>query len=70
MLYTIVMLIVFRLGASVPVPGIDKLKLASLFSTDDGLLGFFNLMSGGSFKNFTLFALGITPYITDRKSVV
>lgn len=64
MLYTLMMLVIFRLGASVPVPGIDKDKLATLFSNDNGLMGFFNLMSGGSFKNFTLFALGITPYIT------
>lgn len=58
------MLIIFRLGAAVPVPGIDKAKLATLFTGDDGLLGFFNLMSGGAFKNFTVFALGISPYIT------
>lgn len=58
------MLIIFRLGAAVPVPGIDKNALASLFTGDDGLLGFFNLMSGGAFKNFTIFALGISPYIT------
>lgn len=58
------MLIIFRLGAAVPVPGIDKQALASLFTGDDGLLGFFNLMSGGAFKNFTIFALGISPYIT------
>jgi len=64
LLYTIMMLIIFRLGAAVPVPGIDKNALASLFTGDDGLLGFFNLMSGGAFKNFTIFALGISPYIT------
>jgi len=58
------MLVIFRLGAAVPVPGIDKTILESLFSGDDGLLGFFNLMSGGAFKNFTIFALGISPYIT------
>lgn len=58
------MLVIFRLGAAVPVPGIDKNALASLFTGDDGILGFFNLMSGGAFKNFTIFALGISPYIT------
>ncbi len=63
-LYTIMMIIIFRLGAAVPVPGIDKKALASLFTGDEGLLGFFNLMSGGAFKNFTIFALGISPYIT------
>lgn len=64
LLYTVMMMIIFRLGAAVPVPGIDKVKLASLFTGEDGLLGFFNLMSGGAFKNFTIFALGISPYIT------
>ncbi|MCK8061532.1 MULTISPECIES: preprotein translocase subunit SecY [unclassified Fusibacter] len=63
-LYTLLMLVIFRLGANIPVPGIDGVKLASLFSNDDGLLSIFNLMSGGAFKNFTLFALGISPYIT------
>ena len=58
------MLIVFRLGSAIPVPGIDKTQLASLFANDSGFLGFFNLISGGAFKNFTIFALGISPYIT------
>ena len=64
MLYTLIMIAIFRLGTAIPVPGIDKSKLATLFAGDDGLLGFFNLMSGGAFKNFTIFALGISPYIT------
>jgi preprotein translocase subunit SecY len=63
-LYTLAMIIIFRLGANIPIPGIDKAKLASLFTSDDSLIGFFNMMSGGSFKNFTIFALGISPYIT------
>lgn len=64
MLYTLIMIAIFRLGTAIPVPGIDKSKLATLFAGDEGLLGFFNLMSGGAFKNFTIFALGISPYIT------
>lgn len=63
-LYTLMMLIVFRLGSAIPVPGIDKTLLAALFANDTGFLGFFNLISGGAFKNFTIFALGISPYIT------
>lgn len=63
-LYTLMMLVVFRLGANIPVPGIDKMQLNALFQGDGGLLGFFNLLSGGAFKNFTIFALGISPYIT------
>ncbi len=58
------MIVVFRLGAHVPVPGVDANKLATLFASEDGLFGFFDLLSGGSFKNFSLFALGISPYIT------
>lgn len=63
-LYTLLMLIIFRLGANIPVPGVDGAKLASLFANDEGLFSIFNLMSGGAFANFTLFALGISPYIT------
>jgi preprotein translocase subunit SecY len=64
MIYTLMMIVVFRLGAHVPVPGVDANKLATLFAQDDGLFGFFNLLSGGSFKKFSVFALGISPYIT------
>ncbi len=63
-LYTLAMLIIFRLGASITVPGVDKALLAAKMSNDNGFLGYFNLMSGGAFKQFTIFALGISPYIT------
>jgi preprotein translocase subunit SecY len=64
-LYTLAMLAIFRLGSTIPVPGIDKAILEQLFSqTDAGLFSFFNLLSGGAFGNFTIFALSITPYIT------
>ena len=64
-LYTLLMIAIFRLGSAVPVPGINSVALAAAFSnSEDGLLGLFNLMSGGNFKNFTIFALGISPYIT------
>ena len=59
------MIVIFRLGSAVPVPGIDSGALARAFAnSEDGLLGLFNLMSGGNFKTFTIFALGISPYIT------
>jgi preprotein translocase subunit SecY len=64
MIYTLMMIVIFRLGAHVPVPGVDANKLATLFANEDGLFGFFNLLSGGSFKRFSIFALGISPYIT------
>ncbi len=58
-------LVVFRIGAHIPVPGIDPVKLAELFQTQQGgILGVFNLFSGGALSRFTLFALGIMPYIS------
>ncbi len=58
-------LVVYRIGAHIPVPGIDPGKLAELFqSQQNGILGVFNLFSGGALKRFTIFALGIMPYIS------
>jgi preprotein translocase subunit SecY len=58
-------LVVYRLGAHIPVPGIDPVKLAELFqSQQGGILGVFNLFSGGALSRFTIFALGIMPYIS------
>lgn len=58
-------LIVYRIGAHVPVPGIDPVRLAELFqSQQGGILGVFNLFSGGALSRFTIFALGIMPYIS------
>ena len=63
-IFTLLMLLVFRLGSNIPVPGIDRDILKDVFSGDTGLFGLFDLFSGGSFSNFTIFALSITPYIT------
>lgn len=58
-------LIVFRIGAHIPVPGIDPEQLAELFNSQQGgILGVFNLFSGGALSRFTIFALGIMPYIS------
>ena len=58
-------LIVYRIGAHVPVPGIDPAALAKLFqSSQTGLLDMFNMFSGGALQRFTVFALGIMPYIS------
>ena len=58
-------LVVYRLGAHIPVPGIDPDELAQLFqSQQGGILGMFNLFSGGALSRFTVFALGIMPYIS------
>jgi preprotein translocase subunit SecY len=58
-------LMVYRIGAHIPVPGIDPVRLAELFqSQQGGILGIFNLFSGGALSRFTIFALGIMPYIS------
>ncbi|HUW37022.1 MAG TPA: preprotein translocase subunit SecY [Rhodocyclaceae bacterium] len=58
-------LVVYRIGAHIPVPGIDPVRLAELFSSQQGgILGVFNLFSGGALSRFTIFALGIMPYIS------
>jgi preprotein translocase subunit SecY len=58
-------LVVFRIGAHIPVPGIDPTVLADLFKTQkSGILGMFNMFSGGALSRFTIFALGIMPYIS------
>lgn len=62
MLFTLGMLIIYRLGSFIPVPGMDTDALAKLIESG-GLLGFFDIISGGAFKNFAVFAMNITPYI-------
>lgn len=58
-------LVVYRLGAHIPVPGIDPNVLSDLFNSQQGgILGMFNMFSGGALSRFTIFALGIMPYIS------
>ena len=64
MIFTLLMLVVFRIGSNIPVPGIDRSVLSQVFTGETGLFDLFDLFSGGSFSNFTIFALSITPYIT------
>ena len=63
MLYTIMMLIVYRIGSHVPVPGVDATYVASQVQ-GSAFGGFVNLFAGGGLSNFSLFALGIIPYVT------
>lgn len=64
-LFLVGALIVYRIGAHVPVPGINPAELAKLFqSSQTGLLDMFNMFSGGALQRFTVFALGIMPYIS------
>ncbi|AKX97925.1 protein translocase subunit SecY [Moorella thermoacetica] len=60
--FTLLMFVVFRLGAHVPVPGINNAILKELIGTGT-IFGFFDVISGGAFKRFTIFAMGIMPYI-------
>lgn len=64
MIFTLLMLVIFRLGSNIPVPGIDRALLTQMFDGGTGLFALFDLFSGGAFSNFTIFALSITPYIT------
>ena len=64
LLYTLMILVLFRLGAAVPVPFLDTTVLQGLISQGGNLLGYLDILSGGSFSQATVFALSITPYIT------
>lgn len=65
MLFTVCMLLLFAVGSNLPVPSINKTVLTQMFSNGNmGVFELFNLFTGGAFKNFTVLALGITPYIT------
>jgi preprotein translocase subunit SecY len=65
LLFLLLALVVFRIGAHIPVPGIDPNVLADLFAGQQGgILGMFNMFSGGALSRFTIFALGIMPYIS------
>lgn len=65
LIFLLLALIVYRIGAHVPVPGIDPIILKDLFeSQENGVLGMFNMFSGGALSRFSIFALGIMPYIS------
>ena len=63
--FTILILIIYRLGTYVPLAGIDPLSLKEIMqSSQKGLLGMFNMFSGGAVTRMAIFALGIMPYIS------
>jgi preprotein translocase subunit SecY len=65
LLFLLLALVVYRLGAHIPVPGIDPVQLTQLFKGQQGgILSLFNMFSGGALSRFTVFALGIMPYIS------
>ena len=65
LVFLLLALVVYRIGAHIPVPGIDPAQLQQLFSGQQGgILNLFNMFSGGALSRFTVFALGIMPYIS------
>ena len=65
LMFLLLALVVYRIGAHIPVPGIDPAQLQQFFKGQEGgILGMANLMSGGALSRFTVFALGIMPYIS------
>ena len=64
-LYTLGLLVIYRLGSFIVLPGIDSAQLANLQqSSSEGLVGLLNMFSGGAFGNASIFALGVMPYIS------
>ena len=59
--FTALMLLVFRIGAHIPIPGVDRALIAEMLSNN--IFGFVDIVSGGAFKQFSVFAMGIIPYI-------
>ena len=62
-IYTIILIIIFRFGCYVTVPGVDALALDEAMKNSSGIAGLINLISGGAFSRFSIFAMTITPYI-------
>ncbi len=63
-LYTLLLIVLFRLGCFITIPGVDTFKLNEAMSGANGMAGLINLISGGAFSRFSIFAMSITPYIT------
>ena len=65
LLYTLVLIIVFRIGCFITVPGVDMLQLETVRDSNaSGIAGLIDIISGGAFSNFSIFAMSVTPYIT------
>ena len=63
-LYTLLLIVVFRLGCYITVPGVDNIALDEAMSGTDGIAGLINIISGGAFSRFSVFAMSISPYVT------
>ena len=64
LLYTLLLIVVFRLGCYITVPGVDSIALNEAMSNSQGIAGLIDMISGGAFSRFSVFAMSISPYIT------
>ena len=64
LLYTLVLIVVFRLGCYITVPGVNSIALNDAMSNTNGIAGLIDMISGGAFSRFSVFAMSISPYIT------
>ena len=62
--YTLLLIVVFRLGCFITVPGVNTVTLDQVMGNQEGIAGLINIISGGAFSRFSLFAMSISPYIT------
>lgn len=63
-LYTLLLIVIFRLGCYITVPGVDSIALNEAMGTNNGVAGLIDMISGGAFSRFSVFAMSISPYIT------
>ena len=64
LLYTLLLIVVFRLGCYITVPGVNSIVLNKAMSNSNGIAGLIDMISGGAFSRFSVFAMTISPYIT------
>ena len=63
MIFTLIIIVIFRLGVAMPVPFLDPSAISSMVNETGSMLGYINLLTGGAFSQATLFALSVQPYI-------
>lgn len=63
-LYTLLLIVIFRLGCYITVPGVNSIALSEAMSSNNGVAGLIDMISGGAFSRFSVFAMSISPYIT------
>ena len=64
LLYTLLLIVLFRLGCYITVPGVNTITLNQAMNSQNGIAGFIDIISGGAFSRFSIFAMSISPYIT------